>query len=506
MALRSVGLFSRFFLRIRRAMSSGNDTAGIIVIGDEILRGDIRDTNVYHICSRLRAVGIRVERVSIIPDVVPVIAEEVRRFSTSYNYVFTSGGVGPTHDDVTYESVAKAFDEDVFVHPEVLAAFQALYGPRSGADLAISKFATVPRSSKILFGDIQRPGRVIRLPLVCAKNVYMLPGVPLALEALFPLFLKDCEEKGHKIMYLTELFVKSDELSITAPLNKAVEKFKNKVKFGSYPSLDNNYYRVRLVLEGEREEDVDDAKRFILDNLPVDSVTQFDRDPLANAWQKLCALAERKPNVAASIKIIEEAIEKYTVEGLCLGFSGGKDCTIILHMLYAVLQKQLKPGEETTPQIQCLFMRSENMWPDTVSFIHNSAKLYNCDLTTLSEGSYKIAVQQYLASKPNIKAFLLGNRSTDPGGEKLKPFTPTDEGWPPVMRVFPVLDWSYRDVWDFIRDLSIPYCSLYDQGYSSIGVNEAPNEVLMYLDDRGAKRFKPAYMLEDTKLERCGRK
>uniref|UniRef100_A0A131XLF0 FAD synthase n=1 Tax=Hyalomma excavatum TaxID=257692 RepID=A0A131XLF0_9ACAR len=506
MTLRSAGLFPRFFLRIRRAMSSGNDTAGIIVIGDEILRGDIRDTNVYHICSRLRAVGIRVERVSIIPDVVPVIAEEVRKFSASYSYVFTSGGVGPTHDDVTYESVAAAFDEDVFVHPEVLESFQALYGPRSGAEIAISKFATIPRSSRILFGDIQRPGRVLRLPLVCAKNVYMLPGVPLALEALFPLFLKDCEEKGHKIMYITELFIKSDELSITATLNKAVEKFKNKVKFGSYPSLDSNYYRVRLVLEGEKEEDVAEAKTFLLNNLPDDSVTKFDRDPLTNAWQKLSTLAERKPHVAAALQIIEEAVAKYTLEGICVGFSGGKDCTVILHMLYALLQKQLKPGETALPKVQCLFMRSEHMWPDTISFIQNSAKLYNCELTTITEGSYKVALQHYLASKPNVKAFLLGNRSTDPGGDKLKPFTPTDEGWPQVMRVFPVLDWSYKDVWDFIRDLSIPYCSLYDQGYSSIGENEEPNEVLMYFDSRGAKRFKPAYMLEDVKLERCGRK
>ncbi|XP_037562869.1 FAD synthase [Dermacentor silvarum] len=491
---------------IRRAMSSGNDTAGIIVIGDEILRGDIRDTNVHHICSRLRAVGIRVERVSIIPDVVPVITEEVRKFSASYSYVFTSGGVGPTHDDVTYESVAKAFDEDVFVHPEVLASYQTLYGPRSEAEIAISKFATIPRSSRILFGDIQRPNRVLRLPLVCAKNVYMLPGVPLALEALFPLFLKDCEEKGHKIMYLTEVFIKSDELSITATLNKAVEQFKNKVKFGSYPTLDSNYYRVRLVLEGEEEEDVAEAKKFLLDNLPADSVTQFDRDPLTNAWQKLSTLAERKPHIAAALKIIEEAVAKYTLEGVCLGFSGGKDCTVILHMLYSLLQKQLKPGETALPKIQCLFMHSEHLWPDTISFIQNSAKLYNCELTTISEGNYKAALQQYLTSKPSVKAFFLGNRSTDPGGSKLKPFTPTDEGWPQVMRVFPVLDWSYKDIWDFIRDLSIPYCSLYDQGYSSIGENEEPNQVLMYLDSRGAKRFKPAYMLEDAKLERCGRK
>lgn len=497
--------FPRVFLRRWRAMSSRSNTAGIIVIGDEILRGDIPDTNVYHMCSRLRSVGIRVERVSIIPDIVPVIAEEVKKFSDTYRYVFTSGGVGPTHDDVTYEGVAQAFGEDVFVHPGVLEAFKSFYGPKATENGAISKFATVPKSSKILFGNIQRPGRVIRLPLVCTKNVYMLPGVPKALEALFPLFLKVCtEENGHTAMTITELFLNSDEVSITDTLNKAVEQFKGKVKFGSYPSLDNNYYRVRLVLEGDDEGDVTSAKNFLVQNLPANTVTHFDRNPLSNTWEKVSALADKMPHVASAIKIIERAIDRYGLEGICVGFSGGKDCTILLHMVYAVLQKQC--ARQDKPKIQCLFMHGKNSWPDTVSFIEKSAKIYNCDLQTMPCTCYKDAVREYLRLKPNVKAFLLGNRSTDPGGDKLKAFIPTDQGWPSAMRVFPVLDWGYKDVWGFIRDLSIPYCSLYDQGYSSIGENEAPNEVLVYVDSRGARRFKPAYMLEDSKLERSGRK
>ncbi|CAN8022022.1 hypothetical protein HPB47_005490 [Ixodes persulcatus] len=499
-----VSPFTRFFLRRRCRMSSGGNTAGIIVIGDEILRGDIADTNVFHICSRLRALGIRVERVSIIPDIVPVIAEEVKKFSDAYRYVFTSGGVGPTHDDVTYESVARAFGEELFVHPGVLELCLSFYGPKAVDNGAVCKFATIPKSSKVLFGTMQRPGRVIRLPLVCTKNVYMLPGVPKALEALFPLFLNECTENGHTAMTIAELFVNSDEVSITALLNEAAEQFKDKVKIGSYPSLDNNYYRVRLVLEGDSEDDVVGAKNFLIQNLPANTVISFDRYPLNNAWEKVCALANKMPHVASAIKIIEKAIDQYGVEGICVGFSGGKDCTVLLHMVYAVLQR--KCAEQDKPKIQCLFMCGKNMWPDTISFIQKSAKIYDCDLQTLSCTCYKDAVREYLRLKPNVKAFLLGNRSTDPGGDKLKPFIPTDQGWPPAMRVFPVLDWGYKDVWKFIRDLSIPYCALYDQGYSSIGENEAPNEVLIYWDSRGARRFKPAYMLEDSKLERSGRK
>ncbi|GLG99510.1 Molybdopterin-binding protein [Gryllus bimaculatus] len=83
----------------------------------------------------------------------------------------------------------------------------------------------------------------------------------------------------------------------------------------------------------------------------------------------------------------------------------------------------------------------------------------------------------------------------------------TDADWPQVMRVSPILDWSYQDIWMFLRELNVPYCCLYDQGYSSIGSyhNTAPNPRLMYKDDNGEIKYHPAYLLKDEKSERSGR-
>ena len=94
-------------------------SAGIIIIGDEILKGQTQDTNTHFLASNLKSRGIELKRVTVIPDDIDIIANEVKTFSNSYEFVLTSGGVGPTHDDVTFEGVAKAFDDETFLHPEM---------------------------------------------------------------------------------------------------------------------------------------------------------------------------------------------------------------------------------------------------------------------------------------------------------------------------------------------------------------------------------------------------
>ena len=94
-------------------------SAGIIIIGDEILKGQTQDTNTHFLAKNLKSNGIQLKRVIVIPDEIDTIAHEVKTFSDNYDYVLTSGGVGPTHDDVTYEGVAKAFNDQTFLHPEL---------------------------------------------------------------------------------------------------------------------------------------------------------------------------------------------------------------------------------------------------------------------------------------------------------------------------------------------------------------------------------------------------
>ena len=110
-----------------------------------------------------------------------------------------------------------------------------------------------------------------------------------------------------------------------------------------------------------------------------------------------------------------------------------------------------------------------------------------------------------LIDEQGVKAIIMGNRRTDPWSESLQPFTESSEGWPRFMRVFPILDWDYYSIWQFLRLLELPYCSLYDEGFTSIGEkhNSQRNPGLQVGD---SNEYKPAYELTDGNLERLSRK
>src|SRR5437870_9622369 len=145
-------------------------TAGIILIGNEILSGKVVDANAVYLCREFRALGVDVRKISVIPDEVELIAREVREFQSSYDWVFTSGGVGPTHDDVTIEGVARALAVKVVRHERLVAILEGYYGDRLND--AHLKMAETPDGAELV------GGAPLRFPTVVMKNVYILPGVP----------------------------------------------------------------------------------------------------------------------------------------------------------------------------------------------------------------------------------------------------------------------------------------------------------------------------------------
>jgi len=102
-------------------------TAGVVIIGDEILKGQTQDTNTYFLAQNLRQLGVGLQRVSVIPDDLDIIADEVKNFSKKFDFVLTSGGIGPTHDDITFEGVAKAFDRKVEYNPTLVDLCKAWF-------------------------------------------------------------------------------------------------------------------------------------------------------------------------------------------------------------------------------------------------------------------------------------------------------------------------------------------------------------------------------------------
>ena len=123
------------------ATSKYHKSAGIIIIGDEILKGQTQDTNTHFLAQNLKSCGIQLKRVSVIPDEIELIASEVKHFSQNFDFVLTSGGVGPTHDDVTFEGVAKAFDDKTFLHPEIAELVKNYF--KDDSNEAVLKLAQV---------------------------------------------------------------------------------------------------------------------------------------------------------------------------------------------------------------------------------------------------------------------------------------------------------------------------------------------------------------------------
>lgn len=277
-------------------------TAGIIIIGDEILKGQVVDTNSHFMCKKLYTYGVKVSRISVISDEVEEIAKEVKIFSNTFDYVLTTGGIGPTHDDMTYVGVAKAFNESVAVHEEMAFMVDKWLSKRGYAEEVLRKMAELPKSATLLFDSPHLP-HLSSFPIVVVRNVYVFPGIPKFLEKMFPrmeaVFLKDASNKSDQGTYTPtkfhhrEIHVAKDEMSITPEINKAVDKFKDHVTFGSYPVVDNLYFSTRLTMESLSMERVQDAKNYLIELMPENSVVEnYDQDSVSTAAKKVYAISE----------------------------------------------------------------------------------------------------------------------------------------------------------------------------------------------------------------------
>jgi len=432
----------------------------------------------------------------------------VEEFSKKYTHVITSGGIGPTHDDLTFEGVALAFGEHVFPHPELVAVCKDFFGTDDLASPKL-KLAFIPESSMLHYGVDKKTGKKARYPVVVVHNVYMLPGIPHLFEIAF-LRLEDLFRNPDKELCTRELFINADEISITTVLNSANECFKDHVTIGSYPDFYNSYYRVKLTLESNSISSIDDVTDYLQQQLPKNSLVEFDTDPVAHAADQVYKIAESSGQFAMKVKqslcVIEEAFGKYSRDKICVGFNGGKDCTALLHLVHAVACRKTPADGTVRSQLQALYIRRGQPFPEIELFIRRTKSQYQLDLCVI-DGRIKDAMAKLKQTRPAIAAVLMGTRRSDPNSATLKDFSPTDSDWPPYMRVNPVLNWTYSDVWQFIRQLSLPYSVLYDRGYTSLGSieNTHPNPQLKRVDKNGIVSYRPAYELSDPDSERAGR-
>lgn len=237
-------------------------TAGIVLVGNEILSGKIEDANAAYLCRELRQLGVEVRRITVIPDEVDLIAREVAAASAEFDHVFTSGGVGPTHDDVTIEGVARAMGVAVLRDPTLVALLQHYSG--SALTDAHLKMADVPDGAELVTHDS------VRFPTILMRNVYILPGVPEIFRRKFEAIRERFRDEP---IHLRNVFVRIGEGSLAHHLNGLLEDFP-RLQLGSYPEFANPEYRVKVTLESRDQVYVDAALAGFLDRLPLDAVVR----------------------------------------------------------------------------------------------------------------------------------------------------------------------------------------------------------------------------------------
>lgn len=250
----------------RHFIMTGNiqKTAGVIIIGNEILSGKVEDANSSFLAKELRAIGVTLMRISVIPDDVEIIGRETVAFSAAYDYVFTSGGVGPTHDDMTMEGIAAGFNVRIVRHPELVQHLMKYCGGRTNT--ATMKMADIPEGAEII--DIGDAG----LPLVSFRNVFILPGIP---QYLVKKFSAVKERFRCPPFYLRRLYLNARESDIADFLNKVVAE-NREVTFGSYPVIDNAEYKVVVTAESRSRNSLDLSVEDLLQRLPGNIVVRVE--------------------------------------------------------------------------------------------------------------------------------------------------------------------------------------------------------------------------------------
>ncbi len=239
-------------------------TAGILIIGSEVLSGKVTDENSPFLVRELRALGVDVQRILTIPDDVQVIVEEVKALSERYDLVFTTGGIGPTPDDMTIGAIARAFGRPVVRDPFLENILRSHYGAEITA-------------SQLRMAEIPEGGRLVgrgstSFPVIVFRNIYIFPGIPEAVRRKFEWIREEFRDVPYT---LRKIFLRCDEGEIADDLQAALDRYPG-LLLGSYPILHNPEYSVMLTLESKDPPFVERALQWLLSRLPTRSVVRVE--------------------------------------------------------------------------------------------------------------------------------------------------------------------------------------------------------------------------------------
>ena len=241
--------------------------AGILIIGNEILSGRTQDTNTSTLATWLNSIGVKVEEVRIIPDEENTIIETLNLLRSTYDYVFTTGGIGPTHDDITSKSVAKAFNLKYGIHDEAFKILEKYYTPEK-FNKGRQRMAMIPDKAELILNPSSgAPGFIV-------ENVYCLPGVPSILKSMLG-GLNNKIIGGKKILSST-LSLRTVESEIAQSLEN-VQKTFQEVDIGSYPFFQQGKIGVSIVMRSSNKNLILDCEKEIKEFVKKKNIAIIER-------------------------------------------------------------------------------------------------------------------------------------------------------------------------------------------------------------------------------------
>ena len=218
-------------------------TASMLAIGDELLSGRTQDANMHHLANKLTEIGINLSEARFIRDDAAVIVSNIVELSTKFDYLFTSGGIGPTHDDITTDCVAEAFGRQVSVRSDAFNILKKYYDGK-GIELneARLRMARIPEKADLIENLISgAPGYII-------ENVYVMAGVPRIFQSMLQTVLPNLKKGTPTLSISIKLY--KGEGDIALELEQIVKAF-SKLTFGSYPFNENGIHGTNIVIRGK---------------------------------------------------------------------------------------------------------------------------------------------------------------------------------------------------------------------------------------------------------------
>ena len=254
-------------------MTNPPRTAAALIIGNELLTGKIQDRNLAVLARELFGLGVALRRVIFCTDDVDVIAADLNELRAGHDFVFTSGGVGPTHDDVTLEAVARAFDQRLERSPVLASLLEEFFGDRLTPHHL--RMADLPEGAELVTASKGSgvPAARRRWPAVRVGNVYVLPGLPEVFKHKLPIIREQLA--GESPFVSRSVATRSDEGSIAAQLKTLADQHP-KISIGSYPRSGDGPIKVTVTFDGRDANQVDHAVAALLSALPSDQIVEPD--------------------------------------------------------------------------------------------------------------------------------------------------------------------------------------------------------------------------------------